>query len=110
MIELTPPQPGGSLEMTYFEPMPELMRKAVCQVADAQFDCVVFNVSNAPLTTRLIDAIVGPLKEAESRGLEPRIVGPDSLKAVIKNHKIGGELSVHRTVSEAIIALDERFS
>ena len=110
VIELAPPQPGGSLEMTYFEPMPDLMRKAVNQVADAQFDCVVFDVSNAPLTDRLIDAIVGPLKEAEGRGLEPRIVGPDSLKSVIKNHKVGSGFSVHRTVSEAIIALDERFS
>ncbi|MBT6491987.1 MAG: response regulator, partial [Deltaproteobacteria bacterium] len=54
VIELSPPQPGGSLEMTYFEPMPELMRKAVNQVADAQFDCVVFDVSKAPLTSRLI--------------------------------------------------------
>ena len=110
VIELAPPQPGGSLEMTYFEPMPELMRKAVNQVADAQFDCVVFDVSKAPLTNRLIDAIIGPLKEAEGRGLEPRIVGPDSLESVIKNHKVGSGFSVHRTVSEAIIALDERFS
>ncbi len=110
VIELVPPQPGGSLESTYFAPMPELMQKAVHQVADAQFDCVVFNVSSAPLTERLVDAIVGPLKEAESRGLEPRIVAPPAFDEVLKAHKVGRAFNVHRTVSEAIIALDERFA
>ena len=56
--------------------MTEAMQKAVHQVADAEFDCVVFNVSYAPFSERLVEAIAGPLKEAESRGLEPRIVAP----------------------------------
>ena len=90
--------------------MTEAMQKAVHQVADAEFDCVVFNVSYAPFSERLVEAIAGPLKEAESRGLEPRIVAPPGFDEVFKNSKIGKSFDIHRTVSEAIIALDERFA
>lgn len=110
VIELAPPQPGGVLETLYFDPMPELMHKAVHQVADAEFDCVVFNLTQGPLCERLIKAILLPLKEAEGRGLEPRIVGPVAIDPILKADKEGSRYCVHRTVSEAIIALDERMS
>jgi len=105
VIEFSAPQPGQTIKEQYVYGLESSLSGAVEALADAQFDFVVFQLTNVPLCQTMLNCLSRPVDIALDMGLEVRMVVNESQEAYLIGEKAFEDIIFHDTVEKAVIAL-----